>query len=91
MSVMDAEGKGNMNRISDLEAASAARPAPAPRGGRKFLSAGSRVLDFLYLWQARIDERRELIQLDERVLKDAGMSRADAMLEANKPFWRGQN
>ena len=56
--------------------------------GSMFRSAGSRVLNALYRWQERIDERRELDRIDERLLKDAGISRADVMREASKPFWR---
>jgi|TARA_B100000315_G_scaffold256107_1_gene301219 uncharacterized protein YjiS (DUF1127 family) len=52
------------------------------------LAVISRLLDSLYLWQARIDERRELVRLDERLLKDAGMSRGDVLIESSKPFWR---
>jgi uncharacterized protein YjiS (DUF1127 family) len=33
-------------------------------------------------------QRRELLALDERMLKDIGISRADALQEGRKPFWR---
>jgi len=45
-------------------------------------------LNLLYRWQERIDERRELDRIDERLLKDAGISRAGVLREASKPFWR---
>ena len=32
-------------------------------------------------------ERRSLMQLDDRGLKDIGLSRADADREWNRPFW----
>ncbi|MBB3141470.1 DUF1127 domain-containing protein [Halomonas organivorans] len=32
--------------------------------------------------------RRHLSRLDERLLKDAGISPAQARREAGKPFWR---
>ena len=39
-------------------------------------------------WCRRIREREELAQLDERMLKDIGLTRADARFLSNKPFWR---
>ena len=38
--------------------------------------------------QARVSERRHLATLDDRLLADIGLDRADAMAEADKPFWR---
>ncbi|WP_222948301.1 DUF1127 domain-containing protein [Thauera sedimentorum] len=32
--------------------------------------------------------RRELLELDERLLRDVGLSREQALREADKPFWR---
>lgn len=32
--------------------------------------------------------RRDLLALDDRMLKDIGISRADAFREGDKPFWR---
>ncbi|THF64991.1 DUF1127 domain-containing protein [Pseudothauera nasutitermitis] len=32
--------------------------------------------------------RRELRELDERLLRDVGISREQALREADKPFWR---
>lgn len=43
-----------------------------------------RVADTLSLWHFRARSRRELAQLEDRILKDAGIDRS----EANKPFWR---
>jgi uncharacterized protein YjiS (DUF1127 family) len=78
----------NMDWKQPVGGDSTARHTARPRRGMAILSAGSRVLNFLYLWQARIDERRELACVDERLLKDAGITRADVMQEASKPFWR---
>lgn len=39
-------------------------------------------------WQARISERAHMRALDDRLLKDMGLSRADVAREAAKPFWR---
>jgi uncharacterized protein YjiS (DUF1127 family) len=39
-------------------------------------------------WAERIRQRRALQALDEWVLKDIGLSRADVMHEYDKPFWQ---
>ena len=44
--------------------------------------------DRLYLWQQRAKARRQLMQLDDRQLKDVGLSRALVEIEAAKPFWQ---
>ncbi|MDP7342502.1 MAG: DUF1127 domain-containing protein [Alphaproteobacteria bacterium] len=77
-----------MSRIEDIENAIATGHAPTRNDGLGLLAVASRLLDSLYLWQARIDERRELAGFDERLLKDAGMSRGDVLIESSKPFWR---
>ncbi len=40
------------------------------------------------LWVARTRQRRHLARLDDRMLADIGLSRADANQEISKPFWR---
>ena len=40
-------------------------------------------------WSERRRQRRALLQLDDKLLKDIGLSCADAWQEAHKPFWRG--
>lgn len=42
----------------------------------------------LRTWQTRARQRRELRNLDEAVLRDVGISRAQAHFTADKPFWR---
>jgi len=46
------------------------------------------LLELLQSWRARARERRMLLQLDERMLKDIGVTRVDVAQEASKPFWR---
>lgn len=46
------------------------------------------VLAMLRGWRRRARSRRELAQLDARLLRDIGLDRARALHEASKPFWR---
>ena len=38
-------------------------------------------------WMARVRQRRALRKLDDRLLADVGLTRADARRECAKPFW----
>ncbi len=49
-------------------------------------SAG-RLLSRLLAWSEIARQRRELLRLDDKLLKDIGLSRADAEREASRPFW----
>ncbi len=55
----------------------------------RFTAIVRRALETLTKWQERAAGRRELLGLDARTLRDIGISRADAVREADKPFWRG--
>ena len=46
-----------------------------------------RIAEVLYQWQKRASDRHHLRRLDDRILEDAGLSRADVEEEAGKPFW----
>lgn len=57
--------------------------------GLAVLAAGARRLfGVLLTWQKRSRGRFELASLDERTLKDLGISRAERDWEVAKPFWR---
>jgi len=45
------------------------------------------VFKTLYIWQKRIDQRRQIATQEVRSLRDMGISRQDATQEAAKPFW----
>ena len=60
---------------------------PRLRHGRR-RSAFGNVLAMLEVWQARAAQRRALRQLEPFQLDDIGVSRAEALREADKPFWR---
>jgi uncharacterized protein YjiS (DUF1127 family) len=47
-----------------------------------------RTLALLRTWRQRVRGRDALARLDDRSLRDIGVTRCDALREANKPFWR---
>jgi len=47
-----------------------------------------RLFSNFMLWQRRVNTRRELARLDDRLLADAGISEAQRQRELKKPFWR---
>ncbi|HEU0199603.1 MAG TPA: DUF1127 domain-containing protein [Burkholderiaceae bacterium] len=46
------------------------------------------LLATLRTWRRRAHSRAELAAMDDRMLKDLGLSRAAALYEASKPFWQ---
>ncbi|MDX1737054.1 MAG: DUF1127 domain-containing protein [Alphaproteobacteria bacterium] len=52
-----------------------------------FTSVVASVSTAARIWQSRVEQRHHLAGLDSRLLDDMGLTRADAMREANKPFW----
>jgi len=54
----------------------------------RILAAVVRGFEIQLLWQHRANQRRALAQLDDRMLRDLGLSRADVVWESCKPFWR---
>lgn len=47
----------------------------------------TRALAMLLYWHDISRERRALLELDDRMLRDIGITRADAEQEAGRPFW----
>jgi uncharacterized protein YjiS (DUF1127 family) len=44
-------------------------------------------IDTLLVWQDRARERRHLAALDDRLLRDMGITRGTVASEVEKPFW----
>jgi uncharacterized protein YjiS (DUF1127 family) len=61
-----------------------------PRSAAPSLSRPSfgHALVALERWVERRRQRRALLALDDALLKDIGLSAADAWREGSKPFWR---
>ncbi len=70
------------------------RPSLIPAAGRSGVvrpsprSLLTRLAALLRTYQQRQLQRRELRMLDERGLKDIGLTRAQVDVECSKPFWR---
>lgn len=80
-------GMAALPQIADLHPASAFAPAfretryaPAPRPRPSLWLR-------LLAWQRVARERRRLLDLDDRILKDIGVTREQAQYEALRPFW----
>jgi uncharacterized protein YjiS (DUF1127 family) len=43
----------------------------------------------LLFWHERARQRRHLQSLSDHMLRDIGLTRADVLAEADKPFWVG--
>jgi len=74
-------------RTGALPAAVPGALAAGARSARGLGTALVRLVDTLLDWQDRARERRHLSGLDDRLLRDIGLSRADVDHEVAKPFW----
>jgi uncharacterized protein YjiS (DUF1127 family) len=62
-------------------------PALARVALRGLGEACRRVADIGLVWTDRARQRRQLAELSDHMLRDLGLTRADAWAEADKPFW----
>ncbi len=62
--------------------------AAAARGPRKTMPLLADAIGVICLWMERGRQRRSLAALDDRQLRDLGLTRADVELECAKPIWR---
>jgi uncharacterized protein YjiS (DUF1127 family) len=67
-------------RSIDLRSA----PSPLAPWARRM----ARIPRHLGEWRERARSRRLLLQLDDRMLRDVGLSRADVARECDKYFWQ---
>ena len=63
-------------------------PNDLPRGNPALRQPRMSVMAALRLVWSRYRSRVKLAQLDGRLLRDIGVTYAEAEHEANKPFWR---
>ena len=65
------------------------RPAPTIPAWPRFapFAVLRRGAALLALWHWRARSRAQLARLDDRLLRDMGIRREDACIEASTPFW----
>ncbi len=73
-----------LNHLSFTESAQRILATAVNRVGQ-VVSAGWTTLE---MWQDRANQRHRLLEMDDRMLRDVGLSRADAEREGRKPFWK---
>jgi uncharacterized protein YjiS (DUF1127 family) len=78
-----------MDQFREVSAASRRREYPLVSMLWAADAAALRAVSVLQSWLERACQRRELLGLGDRALKDFGASRCDAAGEGDKPFWRG--
>ena len=61
-----------------------------PSRGRLGGGFVTRLFDRLFSWHERARQRRQLCELDDRLLRDIGVSRAEVEHEMALPFWRNR-
>lgn len=77
--------------VDRIPGTSADRHRPASSVLSQLAAAGAavdRAALALLVWLERTCQRRQLLGLDDRALKDFGANRCDADTEGSKPFWR---
>jgi uncharacterized protein YjiS (DUF1127 family) len=74
---------------TDLRLVVPGRPHLQRRGSlvQQLVRLAEQAITTLLRWQELAKQRRALMRLDDHMLKDIGLSRADAMREAERPFW----
>jgi uncharacterized protein YjiS (DUF1127 family) len=61
---------------------------PNPLSGPRLSELFRHAFDTLLTWRDRWEQRRRLLRLDDRMLRDIGMTRDQARALSRRPFWR---
>ena len=65
----------------------AARTRFGSRWRQEAVAGLIKAAEILLAWQTRAAERSQLAAMDDRLLRDVGLSRSDIERERVKPFW----
>jgi uncharacterized protein YjiS (DUF1127 family) len=77
-----------MLRTSIRRASAAEGLAAAPRGRFRLIRVLRNAVRLAAMWNERARQRDALAELDDRQLRDLGLTRAQAVRESGMPFWR---
>lgn len=55
---------------------------------RRVEEASNSLMNTLKVWSSRTGDRRQLAQMNDRLLADIGLSRSEVHVEVNKYFWQ---
>jgi uncharacterized protein YjiS (DUF1127 family) len=56
--------------------------------GHEVAAVLDRLFDAPFIWAERAAERRHLAELDDHLLRDIGLNRAEVENISTRPFWR---
>ena len=62
-----------------------------PSRGMAGTGVVTRFFDHALVWLERVRQRRHLAELDDRLLRDIGLSRAEVEHEISRPFWKAEH
>lgn len=90
--ISELNGAFRIATLTDAPADCAARrivPLVAPRRGlaARTGAALARIVRRIVFWRTVAAQRRLLLTMDERMLRDIGIDRYEALREARRPFW----
>jgi uncharacterized protein YjiS (DUF1127 family) len=88
MSQIDREMEQIGRRGGALAPFSSVPTLAAPHHGRALHAALGAAVSAISSWLERARMRRHLLMLDDRLLRDIGVTRQQVWTEAEKPFWR---
>jgi len=74
--------QGTVKKVAAQNAVAQSNEYPVSRAPQ------SLIFSYFVLWKNRIKQRKELSQLDDRILADIGYSAEEAQAEYRKPFWK---
>ncbi len=82
---MKISSPGTLCATSETQAASASGTGSWPVTIARW---SGKAFGMLMQWHGRVAQRRQLSELNERLLNDIGVTRIDAYRESSKPFWQ---